>query len=636
MTRRHPLAPLTANEIAKAGAVVRASGEVPSAVRFVSCALHEATKEVVLDWQGEFVARQVEVVVYERAMRLTTVLLVSLDEERVVSATAVPGAQPLILDEEWAADADHIKADPRLRAALARRGVTDLATVLVEPWPAGNFDLDLDAPGRRLARGVAYVVEDHRDNPYARPIENLVAIVDRDTGDVVKVEDGEIVPVPEDRGRFDAGSVAEARALAPLEIRQPDGPGFKVDDGLVTWGPWRLRVSMHPVEGLVLHEVAFDDHGRCRPVLHRAALSEMVVPYASTAMNHWWKCTFDAGEAGLGKLAGSLDRGCDCLGEIHYLDAAFTNESGEAVVAEQVICLHEEDHGVLWRHRDVRSGTTEVRRSRRFVLSFVATVGSYDYAFYWYLYLDGRIEVEVKLTGIVQTQAVAPGEVPGHANLIATQLAGPHHQHQFSFRLDVCVDGPANAVYEVDTVAEPTGPANPNGTLFGIKRRLLASESAAQCLAAPERGRSWLVVNHGSRNRYGEPVGYRLQSDQFGPLLLAQPSSVVARRAAFATRHLWVTAFDPDERRAAGEFPYQSRGGDGLPAWVAADRPLVDTDLVLWPTVGITHFCRPEDYPIMSCASTGFTFTPVGFFDANPAVDLAPPYPSACPEEATR
>ena len=72
--------------------------------------------------------------------------------------------------------------------------------------------------------------------------------------------------------------------------------------------------------------------------------------------------------------------------------------------------MHEEDYGILWKHHDLQGGTTEVRRSRRLVVSFIATVGNYEYGFYWYFYLDGNIQLEVKLTGIVSTMAIEPGD----------------------------------------------------------------------------------------------------------------------------------------------------------------------------------------------------------------------------------
>jgi primary-amine oxidase len=275
------------------------------------------------------------------------------------------------------------------------------------------------------------------------------------------------------------------------------------------------------------------------------------------------------------------------------------------------------------------NGAAEVRRSRRMVVSFIATVGNYEYGFFWYFYLDGTIQAEVKLTGIIQTQAVLPGTRVPYANPVTPELAGPHHQHMFSFRLDMCVDGPVNSVYEVDAVPVPQGPDNPYGNAFTARSTLLATELGAQRMAAPEHSRYWKIVNHGSVNACGEPVAYKLVPQPGAPLL-AQPAAAIVDRATFATRHLWVTPADPDERHPAGDFPNQHPGGAGLPAWTAADRPVADTDIVLWHTVGATHFSRPEDFPVMPVEYVGFTLKPFGFFDRNPAIDLAPAEQGHC------
>ena len=623
---RHPLAPLTVAETAAACRLALA-GAGPG-TRVVYCALAEPPKEAVLGWDGRPVARDVLCVLYERP-GLTWLVTVSLDERAVTSRVAAPGVQPPIMVQEWVANAEQIKADPGFRAAMARRGITDMSQVQVDPWPASNFGLEVDASGRRLARGVAYLVAGPGGNPYARPVENLVVILDRDTGRVIEMTDGEVVPVPAEHGRYDAASQGPLRELAPLVITQPDGPGFTVDDGCLRWGPWQARVSMHPIEGLVLHEICYLDGERVRPVMYRASMAEMVVPYGSVSVNHWWKNAFDAGDIGLGKLASSLELGCDCLGEVVYLDAVQVDEDGNASTLPRAICLHEEDYGILWKHVDPFNAVAEVRRSRRLVVSFVATVSNYEYGFFWYFYLDGSIQAEVKLTGIIQTQAVSPGTRVPYANLVTPELAGPHHQHMFSFRLDMCLDGTANSVYEVDAVPVPPGPDNPYGNAFTARATLLETESVAQRMAAPEHARYWKIVNHGSRNACGEPVAYNLIPQPSAPLL-AQDTAAITARAAFATRHLWVTPARPDERRPAGDFPNQHPGGAGLPAWTAADRPVTDTDIVLWHTVGTTHFCRPEDFPVMPCEYAGFTLKPAGFFDRNPAIDLAPPSVGRC------
>jgi primary-amine oxidase len=112
---------------------------------------------------------------------------------------------------------------------------------------------------------------------------------------------------------------------------------------------------------------------------------------------------------------------------------------------------------------------------------------------------------------------------------------------------------------------------------------------------------------------------------------MAHPDSPIGRRAGFAQHNLWVTPYAPDERRAAGEFPNQHSGGDGLPRWTAQDRPIAGTDVVVWYTFGVTHFVRPEDWPVMPVEYSGFTLMPFGFFDRNPALDV-PPSDAHCEE----
>jgi primary-amine oxidase len=254
------------------------------------------------------------------------------------------------------------------------------------------------------------------------------------------------------------------------------------------------------------------------------------------------------------------------------------------------------------------------------VISFFVTVGNYDYGFYWYLYLDGTIELECKATGIVFTahydERIAP-----YASEVAPGLAAPYHQHLFNVRLDMAVDGDVNAVDEVEVAPVPMGPDNPHGNAFRRSARRLATESAAARMAAPERGRVWHIVNPSRNNRFGDPTAYVL-TPQGLPVLQAAEGSSIHGRANFATKHLWVTRHDDAERFPAGELVNQCPPGQGLPAYTAADRDIDGADIVVWHTFGLTHFPRPEDWPVMPVDTCGFTLKPAGFFDRNPTLDV--------------
>jgi len=628
-TAVHPLEPLTAAELERAAAAVRTDGRCGPDPAFAYVTLDEPAKDAVLAWEagGALPPRRALAVVLDRSKARTFEARVELDRDAVLGVEALERQHAPIVMEEFF-DAQKVAADPRVWAALQRRGVTDPATVYVEPWPAGWFDEPYDDPDRRLGRCVFYVREAELDQPWARPVHGVVAVADRATGEVVHLIDEGDVPVPGDPGRFDVDSVAAVRAdLKPLEITQPDGPSFTLEGHALRWRRWAMRLSMHPIEGLVLHRVTYDDPeaGRVRDVMYRGAMAEMVVPYGDPQGQHFWRHVFDEGEVGMGRSANSLELGCDCLGEIRYLDAPMVLSDGTAATISNAVCIHEEDQNALWKHTDKFRNVTEVRRDRRLVVSFWATLGNYDYGYFWYFHQDGSFEMEVKLTGIVLAGATHRGApARPYGARLTPELEAPHHQHFFSFRLDLDVDGRDNVVEEVEVVADEAGPQNPWGNAFRSVTRRLGRESEAVRDADPLRNRSWKVLNPGVRNALGDPVGYQLVPTG-SPLLLSSAASAAGRRAGFARHHLWVTPYSPDEMRAAGTHPNQHPGGAGLPSYVAADRSLDGADVVLWVTCGVTHVARPEEWPIMSVERTGFHLRPHGFFDRNPALDVAPP-----------
>jgi primary-amine oxidase len=622
---RHPLDPLDAAEIGVAAVTVRDAHPELERPVFALIALQDPPKELVLRpdaWTR--IERTASVVLLDRSSGETYEASVALEAQKVRAWRMVPGAQPPIMLEEFEIAERAARADERFAAALRRRGIDDPSTVQIDALTAGHFD---EYPaGRRILWATPYLRERPDSNGYARPIENLRAMVDVSTGEVLEIRDGEVVPLSGAPGDYDEKALGGYRQdLRPLEIVQPHGPSFLVEGNTVRWQGWEVHAALHPVDGLVLSDIRYDG----RQVLYRASIAEMVVPYGEPHDGYYWRSYFDAGEYGLGRMTNSLALGCDCLGEIYYFDAVTANSAGEPETIANAICLHEEDHGILWKHRDLATGASEVRRSRRLVLSNIATVGNYDYCFYWSLYQDGHIEFEAKLTGIVLTRGVHPDESLRHSNRIAPDLAAPHHQHLFVARLDMAVGGLANSVYEVDMVRAEDNPANPYGGAMEVRRIRIDNERKARRFIDPSSARTWLVVNETNTTSWGEPIGYKLVPHA-GPLLLASEHSSVGRRAGFARAHVWVTRYAPDELHPAGEYPNQHRGGEGLPAWVESQRDLVDTDVVLWHTFGVSHAVRPEDWPVMPVEHVGFSLKPVAFFGRNPAIDLPPSQPPCC------
>lgn len=638
---RYPLDPLDGTEIQAAAAILASHQYLTGTTRFVAIQLAEPDKGPTLTfdpWQP--VARRAFVTAYDPAVRMLYEAVVDITAGVVESWTPIPGRFPWYAVDQLAAVQAAIRADPRWQEAMLRRGIVDFDLAMIDPWPAGYYgERDRYENSAQICRAFTFMRAAPAEHGYARPVEGVITIFDLDVMQVADVEDHRVVPLPPTAGNYtekfmfhpnNRPAFTEFRSgLEPIEIVAPEGPSFHVDGWRVTWQKWAMRIGFNAREGLVLHEITYTDRGVARPIIYRASLSEMVVPYGDSSPHHRDKNVFDMGEAGIGLSANSLTRGCDCLGEIHYFDGMVNDSFGNAVTIPNAICLHEEDYGISWKHTDFFADEVAVRRSRRLVISMIATVGNYEYGFFWYFYTDASIEVEVKLTGVLTVGALANGEWPRWGALVAPRLYGPNHQHFFNFRLDMSVDGPANSVYEVDSIPEPDPALNPGRNAWITRETVVASEAGGGRDWDWSTNRYWKVTNPSSINELGSPVAYKLTPrDIVRPLV--QEGSLIYDRARFVQHNLWVTRYHPRELYAAGDYMWQSGDAQGLPEYVADDAPLENTDVVLWYTLGAHHVARPEDWPVMPCAYTGFHLKPVGFFDGNPALDVPPSPPAAC------
>ena len=624
MSVTHPLDPLSAEEIRRAAAAVRAAHDLGAGMMFETISLDEPAKDVVRAFRpGMAMPRRAFVCCFDRRDGRVFEARVDVAAGAVLDWRHIPGVRPRILLDDILLVGEVARADPRFVAALGKRGIVDIARVQVDPWSAGNYGLP-DEEGRRISHTFCWLRSSEDDNGYAHPIEGLCAVIDLDRAEVLRIDDYGATEVPQADRNYAARFRDSFRDdIRPLEIIQGAGPSFTVEGNEVRWQKWRIRVGFNAREGLTMHDVGYEDGGRLRPVMHRAALSEMVVPYAHPGGGHFRKNAFDVGEYGIGVLANSLTLGCDCLGVIRYFDAWLADSKGDPYVIKSAICLHEEDHGILWKHTDLFTGKVEVRRARRLVVSSISTVGNYEYGLFWYFHMDGSIHFEIKATGIMNTAALMPGEQPRYGTMVSPGIYAHYHQHVFNMRLDMDIDGARNRVVELDTVALPMGPENPHGNAFTVEHKVLESEQRAQRSVNFATQRGWRIESTEACNAMGQPTAYRLVAQSPLPTFSA-PEASVTRRAAFMTKQLWVTAFDPEEMHAAGRYPNQSSGGDGLPAWTAADRPLVDRDVVVWHSFGLHHIPRPEDFPVQPVITAGFVLHPDGFFDENPALDVPP------------
>ncbi|MFI5932256.1 primary-amine oxidase [Actinoplanes sp. NPDC051494] len=628
--RTHPLDPPSAGEISLAVATARADGRLGERTRFWGAYLDEDhARRVVAGTEpaGEVKIGLVAMDYSGSAAWEIDVLLAS--ESRCLDWRPIDPRRPGITSDEARAAAKACRESPEFRAALAKRGIDDVSLVMIDAESMGGFEPGKYA-GRRITWGTVWHRTTEEDNGYARPVQGVIPIIDMHTMEVLEVEDHGVVPVSEEAGPLQRGGWGpEREGLKPLDVVQPEGPSFTVDGWSVDWQGWTFRIGFTHREGLILHDLEF----KGRSVLKRAACNEMYVPYLDSNSTQYRKNFFDWGEYGAGPLTNSLALGCDCLGVIHYFDATVLGGDGDPTVIPQAICMHEEDASILWKHNDLRRGVSEVRRSRRLIISNFQTVANYDYGFYWTLYQDGRIELEVKLTGILSASGIHEGDDAPYGRIVSSRVQAPTHQHYFGIRLDTAVDGELNRLVEEHAETEPDPALNPYGNAVRSVRTTVTTESQAAMRNDPSIARHWRVESADRTNRYGEPTAYRLQikntTRSFG-----LPDSVMDRRAPFIHQHLWATPRSPDEKFIGGQYPNHAEpGDDGVHVWQRQDRSIDGVPLVVWPVLGVHHVPRPEQWPVMPVEAIHLAFEPDGFFDRNPALDI--PDPAANPGDGS-
>jgi primary-amine oxidase len=599
---------LSADEIRLATTAVH-QDSASNGVRIVSVTVEEPDKALVL--RAQPIARQARVVTYNVARDVVRELLVELPAARIVSTRHVPNVQPMLSGADAERTDSILRADPRWTAALAKRGLRDLTRVIAGAWSAGYFG---DSTERgRMVRVIPYLRDSPKDREYLRPIEGLVADVNLTRNVMVRLSETADIPVS---------------AARPIDVesgyRAPNATSDNRDDAVqingqsIAWRQWRLHIAPNLREGVVVHRARYIEGTRERMLLYRASVSEMVVPYGDPQGGWFFRNALDEGELGLGQFVQPLREGVDVPVGAHFLSAINADERGAPVDHAHAIAVYERDGGLAWRHLEL------ARRSRELVIEWIASLGNYEYGFAWILHEDGSIEQRTTLSGIMSvkgTAAVKSDASPApdaYGQRITTQLIAPHHQHFFAFRLDPDVDGaPHQQVVEVDGQRSPTRGATDPHSAMTAGTTVLRTEHDAQRQTAGSLARRWTVQNTHVRNAIGAAVGMTLMPGE-NARPLADSAAWIRQRAGFLDAQLWVTPYRANELYAAGEYPNQSRGGDGLPAFTRANASVTDTDVVLWYVMGITHLPRTEDWPVMPAHVAGFRLVPTGFFDANP------------------
>ena len=622
----HPLDALSSREYWAVFEIMKASGKLDAASRYAGVNLHEPPKAEVLRWKpGEPFRREALAIIKEG--RRTFEAVVDVRGRKLISWKEVQGVEPVLISDETEGVDARVKEDPQVRAALRKRGITDLETVGCDGSSPGYFGT-AEEQGRRLQRVVCSEGRGF-SNHGGHPIEGLVVVWDSEEQKVIRVIDTGVVPVPRGNADYDPGTIPPREVPGPITVEQPVH-GFRVEGNQVSWQNWNFHFHIDPRVGVVVTNVAYDDGGRQRSILYEGSLSEIFVPYQDPAEG-WYHWTFlDLGEGNIwGSVASTLEPGADCPDQAVFFDSVVANSRGIPRQWPRTACLFEREAGdFAWRHAP-GGMQPDSRRRRDLVLRMITTFGNYDYAVDWTFQQDGSIKIEVGATGSVEVKAVrsrtaaedTDGKDRRYGHFVAENTIGVNHDHYFCFRLDLDVDGVQNSFVKEALKTERVEGDTPRKSVWVTEPKVAKVEEEAQLRIMMEHPALWRVVNPNVKGPLGYPVGFEIAPGH-NAISLMTDDDYPQRRAGFISHNLWVTPYREGERYAAGDYPTQSHGGDGLPAWTRANRPIENTDIVVWYTLGFHHVPRPEDWPIMPVAWHEFELRPFDFFARNPAADL--------------
>ncbi|KAE8356089.1 copper amine oxidase [Aspergillus coremiiformis] len=637
----HPLDQLSIVEIPVAAALLRDYAS-PRSLRFNCITLREPRKEEYSAFKqgnGPRPDRRAFSIVIDRESGKIAEAVINLTTSKVEEWTDLKDLMPILTLEDLDIVERIAREDPRVIEACKDIGITDMSMVYFDAWAIGfeeRWGLE-----RRLQQGLAYYRTSELDNQYAHPLD-FVVIVDTEREEILSVDiryvNGERTAVPLTEHNYlpqFIGDKYNRERLKPIDIVQPRGVSFQMKGNELSWAGYRMHIGFNYREGIVISDVCTHDiyQDRERTLFNRISVVEMVVPYGCPDKPHHRKHAFDVGEYGTGFMTNSLKLGCDCKGSIHYLDGVMAVGSGEAAVVKNAICIHEEDNGLLYKHTDYRDGTVSSARDRKLVISQIITAANYEYGFYHTFTLDGTYNLEVKLTGMLNTYPLHPSEQAApYGTEVAPRINAQNHQHIFSLRIDPEIDGRNNTVVQSDAVPSdyPVGsPENFYGNAFYSKKTPLRTALDGAAQYCYETNRTWDIINPSSMNPSTQkPVGFKIINTSCPPLL-SKPGSVVYKRAAFARKPLWVVPYKDYELFPAGDYVCQSTGeehpgNETVLDWSQRDESIENTDIVCYIQFGLVHFPRTEDFPIMPAEPVSVMLRASNFFEKNPGLWVPP------------
>ena len=617
----HPLDGLNEEEIKSVVEILKNNKKYKEKGTLVSdIVLIEPDKSTVYNWKtGDPINRKAQVTFRDGTKTFEGII--DLSQGSILSWTALNDIQPPIIMDDFMKADEVWKSDKRVTDELTKRGYK-IEEVMGVPLTAGYFG-ENENRANRLLKVWLLDVKDVKTNLYSKPINGITPVVDVNLGKVVDVY------ITGDDARNDVlhdydDTSLNIKKSKPVKIVSPQGDNFNFKDGMVHWDDWKFHLRHDKRLGPIISLATFKNQS----VAYRLSLSEMFVPYMDPSKDWSYRSYMDIGEYGFGFLSTSLTKGADIPANATLLSAPIAMDDGMPVMMPNIIGLFERNTGrPSWRHSEFLNETMESRQEIELVLRTVPVVGNYDYVIDYVFSAKGTLTVEVGATGMDAVKAVKAKSMEDPTavyetkvgNLVAPNLVGVYHDHFLNFRIDMDVDGVNNTLV-TDEIIPVKYKDNQRTSGWEVVEHPNLVEGPVSSEKDGHDG-FFRVVNKNSKNSLGQHKGYQIMGHTH--LSQLDDDDFPQKRAAWSKEQLWVTPYNKNEMFVSGKYPNQSDGSEGILKWTAQKRPIDNTDIVCWYTLGFHHITMPEDWPVLPTMWHSFMLRPAMSFDKNPAIDVA-------------
>jgi primary-amine oxidase len=634
---------LTSDEISRASASVKERhGE---SVVFSRISLRQPNKSTALAWKsGQVAAREAEITF--RVNKQGYITYFDLNSGSLGPSTVIRGGQSMLsFQGELIPALERVNSTKEVLDVLATRGIEE-GEALCVPRTIGRFFSDkVDVrQARAIKLDCFYIKNTNSLNPlpstnfFSRPIEGISILYDIESDTIIEIVDSyagrDFPPHDVSPDEFHVGATELRDPVKPVNLTRPKGQNFTIQGSQIEWQDWQFRLRFDPRQGAVLNRVGHKTPEGFRPVAYEIAMSEMFVPYHDFDENWFYRAYFDMGEYGFGNTASPLQDD-DCPAHAVFQDVTIHASDGSPFVAPNRICIFEHDPGYpIWRHYEaLYEGIPgldihQARTNTELVVRMVAVIGNYDYFQDYVFRQDGQMRIRLVSTGIDAVKGVfseslfdtTAKDETRVGTLVAPNRVAVNHDHFFSYRIDMDVDGQSNnfSRYRLRPLRQPKDA--PRIGLWEVLPQPVTTERQAQTKMDASKPALLVFSSENRDNAMGYPSAYQVMMPNINPLVSA--SDAAFQRAYFVQNNLWVTRYKRPEIFAAGMQTNQSASWLGLPEYINDNENLENADLVAWVTMGFHHVPMAEDWPVMPAKVDEIILKPRNFFDRNPAIGL--------------